>query len=347
MNETFSKTGFCGSVPEDLTSRLPDIFPDREMAVKVATSFYRKNNQEFSTFHDITKETRKKLESRFTTGLSDPAAREISADLTVKYLFRNDSGLEFETVVIPEKNRKTVCVSTQAGCRMDCPFCLTGKSGFRGNLSAGDIVNQVMSVPGMPSVTHIVFMGMGEPLDNLDAVLKACRIFTEAWGLAISPGNITLSSVGILPAVNEFLERTECNFTISLYSPFPEEREEVVPAERLYPVSEIIELLRGFPARKKRRFSAAYVMIDGINDSNRHLEGLKKLLGGSRIRVNLLPYHNAGNDKYISSGHERMNFFRHNLVMAGISASVRRSRGTDISAACGLLAAGMNRKYDT
>jgi 23S rRNA (adenine2503-C2)-methyltransferase len=225
---------------------------------------------------------------------------------------------------------------------MGCLFCVTGRYGFHGNLSAGEIVNQVISIPDKSKITHIVFMGMGEPMDNLENVLKACRILTAEWGLAISHRNITVSTVGITPGIKIFLGSSECNLTLSLHSPFPEERKLIVPAEMRYPVYEIINIMKNYPIKKKRRLSVAYVMINQLNDSDNHLEGLKSLLKGSGIRVNLLPFHMVPGDKNTSSSAERIQFFKHNLVVSGISASVRRSRGIDVSAACGLLAAGLS-----
>jgi 23S rRNA (adenine2503-C2)-methyltransferase len=238
--------------------------------------------------------------------------------------------------------RNTVCVSSQSGCRMGCPFCATGRYGFRGNLSAGDIINQVIALPQDNSVNHVVFMGMGEPMDNLENVIRACNILTAEWGLALSPRDITVSTVGILPEIERFLSDSDCNLTFSLYSPFPEERAISVPAERKYPAVRIIEAIKRYPVRKKRRMSVAYLMIYGINDSERHLDGLKQLLSGSSVRINLIPYHNVTGDFKKPSTEEKMLHFKHELVISGISASIRRSRGTDISAACGLLASGLN-----
>jgi 23S rRNA (adenine2503-C2)-methyltransferase len=221
---------------------------------------------------------------------------------------------------------------------MGCSFCVTAKYGYRGNLTAGEIVNQIIAIPQSEKVTHVVFMGMGEPMDNLENVLKACKILTAEWGLAISARNVTVSTVGILPAVEQFLKNSDCNLTLSLYSPFPNERKRMVPAENKYPVNTIINLLKNFPLKKKRRLSVAYVMMKDLNDSDRHLEELKSILTGSSIRVNLLPYHFVPDDKNSSSSAERMQVFKHNLIVSGVSASIRKSRGEDISAACGLLA---------
>jgi 23S rRNA (adenine2503-C2)-methyltransferase len=311
---------------------------------KVLLGIYRKGVSDISQIKDIPKALKEILLSDFETGLYLPLSSEKSSDGSIKYLFRNDNGLEFETVYIPDNKRKSICVSTQSGCRMGCPFCVTGRYGFNGNLSARDIVNQVVSLPDAAKITHVVFMGMGEPMDNLEEVLKACRILTAEWGLAISSRNITVSTVGILPRIVDFLRRSDCNLTLSLHSPFPAERIFVVPAENRHPSHQIINILKSFKSAKKRRFSIAYVMIKGLNDTDRHLEALKELLSDSPIRVNLLPYHRVADEPNESSSAERMQYFKHNLVISGISASVRKSRGEDISAACGLLASGLGRK---
>jgi 23S rRNA (adenine2503-C2)-methyltransferase len=290
---------------------------------------------------ELPKSLKNLLSERFTSGLFLPVASEISVDKTIKYLFRTDSGKEFETVYLPDKKRVTICISCQAGCRMGCPFCLTGRYGFRGNLTAGEILNQIFSIPDTRKITHVVFMGMGEPMDNLEEVLKACEVITSEWGFAISSRNVTVSSVGVTPAIRSFLARSDCNLTVSLHSPFPGERSDVVPAENFHPIHQIIEIMKLSPVRKKRRLSVSYVMIREINDTPKHLEELIKLLKGSSIRVNLLPYHKVPDDVNLPSSEEKIEYFRHNLVLAGISASIRKSRGEDISAACGLLAAGL------
>ncbi len=187
----------------------------------------------------------------------------------------------------------------------------------------------------------LVFMGMGEPMDNLDNVMKAAGILTAQWGKALSPANVTISTVGITPGISRFLAESECNLTVSLFSPFSDERKEVVPLEKKYPAEEIIRLMRNVRIPKKRRMTVSYVMISEHNDSEAHLEALKRLLEGSTIRVNLLPYHPVGKDDAVSSSDERMVYFKHSLITSGISASIRKSRGSDINAACGLLASGL------
>jgi 23S rRNA (adenine2503-C2)-methyltransferase len=333
-----NKKSICGLNKDEIFENIAPFGFTVSNAISIANGIYKKRKRDIHQIEKIPKELKNKLDSEFFSGVLDPVFETVSADGTVKYLFKTESGLAFETVYIPDTRRGTVCVSTQSGCRMGCPFCATAGYGFRGNLTAGEIVNQIISIPYAQNVTHVVFMGMGEPMDNLDNVLKACEIVTAEWGLSISPRNVTVSTVGIRQGIEEYLDRSECNLTLSLFSPFSEERQKIIPSEKNNPAKDIIQLMKDYPVRRQRRLSIAYVMIKELNDSDRHLVELKLLLGGSKIRVNLLHYHPVNNDNTIPSTEERMQFFKHNLVISGISASIRRSRGADISAACGLLA---------
>jgi len=307
-------------------------------ALAITNWLYKRKSDDFMLIKGLPGKVKEKLKETSFHGIYGPVSSIKSVDGTVKYLFRNEDGKEFETVLMSNPKRTTVCVSSQSGCRMGCPFCATGQYGFRGDLSVRDILTQVLG-PGIDGkVTHVVFMGMGEPMDNLDNVLKACDIMTAEWGMALSPRNITVSTVGITPGVRKFLDSCECNMALSLFSPFPEERLKSVPAERKYPAKEIIEVMKSAMTDKKRRMSVAYIMIRDLNDTRRHLEGLMELLRNTGIRVNLLPYHSVPGEDYVSSPPETMNHFKHELVISGISASIRKSSGTDIFAACGLLA---------
>ncbi len=337
------KKSLCGLTADEIFNLIGPSGFTISQAVSIANSIYKKRINEILKFENIPKKLKREIDAFAFIGISKPVASAMSEDGVIKYLFRTEAGKEFETVYIPDNKRNTVCVSTQSGCRMGCPFCITARYGFRGDLSAGEIVNQIISIPDAGKITHVVFMGMGEPMDNLGNVLTACEIVTAEWGLAISSRNVTVSTVGIIPEIEEFLQKSTCNLTLSLHSPFLEERKCVVPAERQYPAWKIIEIMKNYPVKKGRRLSIAYVMINGLNDTDRHLEGLKSLLYGSAIRVNLLSYHASENDPNSSSTAERMLFFKNNLVTSGISASIRKSRGADIFAACGLLATGLSR----
>ena len=327
----------AGSDPSEIEEFLGSLGIDERYSLRLLYWIYRRGIHSFEEINDIPLKILHILSERAVTGLSDPIASESSSDGSVKYLFTTPGSLTHETVYLPDGRRHTVCVSVQSGCRMGCRFCATGRNGWGGDLTAGEIVNQVISLPH--KVTHIVLMGMGEPGDNINEVIRACRILTAGWGLAAGRSRVTVSTVGVTPSVMRLLEETECNITLSLHSPFPEERREVIPAEAHWPFSETLSLLKQYDNRRKRRFTVAYVMISGKNDSDRHLGELKRLLAGTGIRVNLLPYHPLPGDEAHSSGTDLMMRFKHELVTSGIGASVRKSRGSDIDAACGMLAA--------
>lgn len=331
----------CGLTFDEINSEVLKMGGTSVQSLKISNGIYKRGNLAFSEIDNLSKKLRTCLEKSCATGIFYPEQTETSLDGTEKYLFINDKGQKYESVYIPDKERHTVCVSTQSGCRMGCPFCATGNYGFYGNLLAGDIVNQVTGNPYAMKINHVVFMGMGEPMDNLDNVLKACDILTAEWGKALSARNITVSTVGITPGIRRFLAESDCNLTVSLFTPFFEERKRIVPAEKKYPVDEIIGMLRHATLKKKRRITFSYVMIQGLNDTDAHLAELKKLFTGSGIRINLLPYHPLRDDINFSSSHERIQHFKHQLVTSGVSASIRKSRGSDISAACGLLASGL------
>jgi 23S rRNA (adenine2503-C2)-methyltransferase len=327
----------AGSDLIDIEEFLGSFGIDKRYSRRLLYWIYRRGVRSFEEINDIPAKILCILSENAITGLNVPIASQTSSDGSVKYLFTTAGGLTHETVYLPDGKRHTVCVSVQSGCRMGCRFCATGRNGWGGNLTAGEIVNQVISIPH--EVTHIVLMGMGEPGDNINEVIRACRILTAEWGLAAGRSRVTVSTVGVTPAVMRLLEETECNITLSLHSPFTEERREVIPAEARWPFAETLALLKDYDNRRKRRFTVAYVMIRDRNDSDRHLEELKRLLAGSGIRVNLLPYHPLEGDDARSSGTDVMIRFKHELVTSGIGASVRKSRGSDIDAACGMLAA--------
>lgn len=333
------KKNLCGLTVNEILELIEPYGFNSAQALLITNSIFKKGISDISKIQKIPKRLKEVLSEIAVTGIFSPVFSEVSADRSVKFLFRSETDKEYETVFIPDKKRNTVCVSTQSGCRMGCSFCRTAKYGYKGNLEVREIINQIISISKADNITNVVFMGMGEPMDNLENVLKASIIITSEWGLALSSRNITVSSVGILPGIEIFLRRSECNLTLSLFSPFTDERSNVIPIEAKYPSRQIIEIMKCFPLKKKRRLSIAYIMVRDVNDTDRHLEGLKSLLKNSSIRVNLLPYNSLINDPNSSSSIERIQYFRHSLIITGISASIRRSRGVDISAACGLLAA--------
>lgn len=337
MQSASPHIGLAGLDPENAAAILKGAGINEKYARRLLYWIYRRGIKSFSEIDDLPGKVLQQIAVSFATGLTVPLSSACSSDGSVKYLFSTREGLLHEAVYIPEGKRHTVCVSVQAGCRMGCRFCATGLNGWRGNLTAGEIVNQVISIPH--HVTNVVMMGMGEPGDNIDEVIKACNILTAEWGLAAGHARVTISTVGVTPALRRLLDETRCNITLSLHSPFVRERQTVIPSEKKWPFRESLALLQAHAHERKRRFTVAYVMIKGLNDSARHLGGLKRLLKGSRIKINLLPYHPLEGDACVSSGYETMMLFKDRLVNAGIEATVRKSRGSDIAAACGMLAA--------
>lgn len=214
---------------------------------------------------------------------------------------------------------------------------MTGKQGFQGNLSAGEIVNQLRSIPEWHKVTNIVYMGMGEPLDNLDNVLGSLDILTSDWGMAMSPRRITVSSIGVKPAMIKFLELSQCHLAISLHNPFDEERKALMPIENVYPIQEIVDEIRKYDFSGQRRVSFEYIMFEGLNDTHMHVREMVKLLNKLYCRVNLIRFHPIPNSPLKGSSDEQILKFRDALTARGVFTTIRASRGLDIQAACGLL----------
>ncbi|KUK56653.1 MAG: putative dual-specificity RNA methyltransferase RlmN, partial [Bacteroidetes bacterium 38_7] len=240
---------------------------------------------------NLSRVTRQRLKENFTIGLSSPVKVQISKDGTKKYLFETNEQRFIETAYIPDKDRVTLCISSQVGCKMGCLFCMTGKQGFQANLNANEILNQIRSLPEFHELTNIVFMGMGEPLDNIDNLMKSLEILTSEWGYAWSSKRITVSSIGLLPALMTFLDNSRCHLAISLHSPFDEERRQLMPIQKVYPINEIIQLLRTYDWSGQRRLSFEYIMLKGLNDSLAHAKALLKLLNGLNCRLNLIRFH--------------------------------------------------------
>ena len=286
---------------------------------------------------DLSAASRARLAERFTTALHAPERVTVSADGTKKYLFRTAQGHFIESAYIPDGERATLCVSSQAGCRMGCRFCATGRQGLQHSLSAAEILNQIVSLPERDRLTNVVFMGMGEPLDNLDNVLRALGIMTADWGFAWSPTRITLSTAGVAPALRRFLDETKVHLAVSLHNPVHEERAAIMPVERAWPIAEVIDILRGYDFTHQRRVSFEYILMSGLNDSPRHIRALCRLLDGIKCRINLIRFHKIPGSPYFSPPDEEIVRFRDTLTAKGIQTTIRASRGEDIQAACGLL----------
>lgn len=306
-------------------------------AKQMAGWLYDKHVRSIDEMTNLSLKGRAALAEHYTIGCVPPCDVQQSTGGTAKYLFPTESGETVECVFIPDGDRATLCVSSQAGCRMGCRFCMTGRQGFGGNLSATDILNQVYSVPGSEQLTNVVFMGQGEPMDNLDAVLRATQLLTSLDGWAWSPKRITVSTVGMKKGVERFLKESDCHLAISLHNPFPEERLQMMPAEKAYGIHELLDLLRKQDWSHQRRLSFEYIVFGGLNDSERHARELVRLLSPIECRVNLIRFHQIPDTPYRGASEERMIWLRDYLTKHGVTTTIRASRGQDIYAACGLL----------
>lgn len=306
-------------------------------ARQMAEWLYKKNADTFEEMSNLSKAARALLAEKYTTGVSAPSKVQESRDGTKKYLFPAAGNKFIETAMIPENDRITVCVSSQVGCKMGCLFCMTGKQGFQGQLTSGEIVNQVRSIAEAGKVSNIVYMGMGEPFDNLKEVLKSLEILTSEWGYAMSSRRITVSTIGIIPGMVTFLEKSEAHLAVSLHTPFDDERRMLMPVQVAYPISEVIREIRNWDIGRQRRISFEYIMFRGLNDTPRHINELVRLLNGLKCRINLIRFHPIPGTPLQGSSDETLFQFKDKLNDKGILTTIRASRGQDIYAACGML----------
>ncbi|HOI87902.1 MAG TPA: 23S rRNA (adenine(2503)-C(2))-methyltransferase RlmN [Lentimicrobium sp.] len=304
---------------------------------QIAYWLYKTDVVSFDEMSNISKKTRALLAENYEPGVQDPVKVNTSADGTKKYLFSGGAGKFIEAAYIPDGKRHTLCVSSQVGCKMGCLFCMTGKQGFQGQLSAGEILNQLRSIPERKLMTNIVYMGMGEPFDNLPNVMKSLEILTAEYGFAISVRKVTVSTIGIIPAMREFLEKSKCNLAVSLHTPFEDERRRLMPIQNVYPLKDVIETIREFDIGKYRRVSFEYILFKGVNDTRRHVNELARLLNKVRSRINLIRFHEIPGTPLQCSDEAAILDFQQALNDKGIVTTLRASRGQDIEAACGLL----------
>ena len=308
------------------------------VGAQLAGWLYGKRVRSWDRRVNISTAAREALAERYELGVSDPVGSAVSSDGTKKYLFRAAGENFIESVMIPDEDRRTLCVSSQAGCKMGCHFCMTGRQGFHGQLDAADILNQFTGIDEADALTNAVFMGMGEPLDNYDTVSRVLEILTAPWGFAWSPKRITLSTIGVLPALKRFLDGQRCHLAVSLHDPFPDERLSLMPAQKAWDIREVISLIRQYDFSGQRRVSFEYTMFAGFNDDKRHADALIRLLRGLECRVNLIRFHQIPDFPYRCASDQAMEAFRDRLNNHQILCTIRSSRGEDILAACGMLA---------
>lgn len=306
-------------------------------AKQIADWLYKKGIDSIEGMTNLSKKTRDLLTKEYDIGLSAPDNIAESIDGTKKYLYKVLNDKYIETAYIPDNERATICVSSQIGCKMGCIFCMTGKQGFQGNLSSNEILNQFRSLPEFNNLTNMVYMGMGEPLDNIKEVLKSLEILTSEWGYGWSPTRITVSTVGLKAGIKEFLEKSRCHLAVSLHSPFDVERRNLMPIQRTNSVKEILDILKNFDFNNQRRVSFEYILFKGLNDTSRHIKELARILDGIKCRINIIRFHEIPGSDFHSPDITETNKFKEALNNKGILTTVRSSRGVDIQAACGLL----------
>lgn len=314
----------------------------RFAAKQIARWLYDKHATTIEAMSDLSARHRALLAETYEVGLTAPEKVSISTDGTKKYLYRTSQNHFIESAYIPDGDRATLCISSQAGCRMGCRFCATGRQGLQHSLSTNEILNQIESLPERERLTNVVFMGMGEPLDNLDSLLPALEVLTSAWGFGWSPTRITVSTAGVASRLERFLEATQVHLAVSLHNTFPHERAEIMPIEKAWPIREVVEILRRYDFTHQRRVSFEYIVMSGLNDSPRHIRELCRLLDGIKCRINLIRFHKIPGSPYFSPDDRAMIAFRDALTAKGIHTTIRTSRGEDIQAACGLLSTAQN-----
>ncbi len=338
MTEKNSKIELYGKTLGELTEQVQVWGLPKFTGKQLAEWLYQKKVYDFEGMTNISKKNRVFLTENAAITCPKYIQVSESKDGTRKYLYPVIGQEKFiEAVYIPDENRNTLCISSQVGCRYACGFCMTGRQGWQGHLTAGEIVNQVANLPEIDDLTNIVFMGMGEPFDNPDNVMKTLEILTSEYGLHMSRKRITVSTIGIIPAMRRFLEETGCHLAISIHSPFDEERKKLMPVQKLYPIKDVLDTLREYDFDNHRRVSFEYILFEGINDSDKHVKELVRVLQGIRCRVNLMRFHPIPNSPLKSPSEDVVEHFRKSLNDKGVTATVRTSRGLDIEAACGML----------
>lgn len=333
------KEKLIGKTLPELKNLVKELGMKEFVGKQLAEWLYQKKVKSFDEMTNISLANRALLESHYDLGLTPYIKVLTSRDGTRKYLFNEeDALLGVETVMIPTPDRTTICVSCQRGCKMGCRFCMTGRQGFHGSLDAAEILSQLIAIEESGEVTNVVFMGMGEPLDNYENISRVIEVLTAPWGWAWSPKRITLSTIGVIPVLERFLNETSVHLAISLHNPLPEQRAELMPVEKAYPISEVLKLLRNYDWTGQRRVSFEYTLFSGWNDTEYHAKALCRILKGLECRINLIRFHKIENFKYTPSDDKAIAAFQAMLEKGGITATLRASRGEDIMAACGLLA---------
>ncbi len=307
---------------------------------------YRRGVRDFEGMTDISRDLRRRLNLNLDISIPEIAAIETSQDGTRKFLLQLVDGLQVESVLIPERNHITCCISTQVGCAQGCRFCLTTRRGLLRNLSSGEIVGQLLALKEVcpaENITNVVLMGMGEPLANIHHTLRALEILTSPRALGISRRHVTVSTVGLIPGIRRLGAKSSASLAVSLNATTDELRTRLMPVNRRYPLGQLLEALRAYPLARGRRITIEYVMIADVNDTLADARRLASLLRGIKAKVNLIPLNEAPEIPFSRPDEETLLRFQKELLTRHITANIRRSKGTDIQAACGQLQGGANR----
>jgi len=331
------KQRLFGKTLSEIESLVLELDLPKFTAKQITDWLYKKPVSSVDQMSNLSKKARDLFNEKYEFGLTGYTKVQESIDGTKKYLFPTVQNKFIETAMIPEGDRRTVCVSSQVGCKMGCLFCFTAKQGFQGQLTAGEIVNQIRSIDEANEVSNIVYMGMGEPFDNLEEVLKSIEILTSNWGYAMSPRRITVSTIGIIPGMLTFLNRSEAHLAVSMHTPFDDERQRLMPVQVAYPLEEVIREIKSWDFGRQRRVSFEYIVFKGLNDTPRHVQELCKILNGIKCRINLIRFHPIPGTPLEGTDEQTLQNFKDQLNNKGILTTIRASRGQDIYAACGLL----------
>ena len=331
------KDRLFGKTLPEMQNLVAELGLPKYTAKQITDWLYKKPVSSIDDMTNLSRKTRELLEEKYEFGLTGYTKVQESIDGTKKYLFPTIQNKFIETAMIPEGDRRTVCVSSQVGCKMGCLFCFTAKQGFQGQLTAGEIVNQIRSIEEVNVVSNIVYMGMGEPFDNLEEVLKSIEILTSDWGYAMSPRRITVSTIGIIPGMLTFLEKSEAHLAVSMHTPFNEERQKLMPVQVAYPIEDVVNEIKSWDFGRQRRVSFEYILFEGLNDTPAHIKELARILDGLKCRINLIRFHPVPGTPLKSPSENIMQEFKNALNQKGILTTIRASRGQDIYAACGLL----------
>ncbi|MBN2619197.1 MAG: 23S rRNA (adenine(2503)-C(2))-methyltransferase RlmN [Spirochaetales bacterium] len=338
-----NKINLIGMTLQELEEFVLSIKMPKFRAKQIADWIYIKNVSAIDEFKNFSLKDRDILNQHCIIKKLAPSKFVESTDGTKKYLFVLDLWKSIEVAYIPESKRNTLCLSSQVGCRMGCQFCMTDKQSLQRSLTTAEIINQILSLPEKNVITNLVFMGMGEPLDNYDAVIKALEIITSPWGFNISPHKVTLSTVGLIPNLKRFLNESSCNLALSVHNPISDERASFMPIERGYKVKDVMEVIKNYEWPNWRKFSVEYILFKDLNDDRKHINALVKLLHGMRVKVNLISYHEIPGESFKGVDDQKMEWFRDQLKLKGLQVTIRKSRGQDIDAACGLLSTKENK----